>query len=333
MAAAESNDGMFTKTKSDADFALHRGTSNGRAKPVAPPTAVDLDQAIIETVTYADLFDYPLTAAEIHRYLYRWPIQQNLLAHHLDNGRLVSTHLQKLDEFYLLPGREALVAVRRARWQAAQRLWPEAVRYGRLMAQLPFVRMVAVTGSLAMGNVQKEADIDYLIVAADDHLWVCRAFVIALVRLAARRQIELCPNYFISQRALRFPEQNLYTAHELVQMVPLFGLSIYQQMRQINRWTEGFLPNADGPPPFVPRPQRPDRLPGRAGEALLRSAVGRRLEQWEMTRKVAKFRRQYPDWQESDFSPDRCKGHFDRHQQRTLDSYYGRLAAKVAGSK
>lgn len=326
MAAAESNDSTFTKNTIADSFATHLGTGNGRAKPILSPTAADLDQAIIETVTYADLFDYPLTAAEIHRYLYRWPVQPELVTKQLANGRLVPAHLHLVGEFYTLPRREMLAAVRRERQQAAHRLWPEAVRYGRLMAQLPFVRMVAVTGSLAMGNVQKEADIDYLLVAADDHLWVCRAFVIALVRLAARRRLELCPNYFITERALHFTEQNLYTAHELVQMVPLYGLAIYRQMRRLNRWTEDFLPNASGPPTSPQPQQRPNRLPGKAGEILLHSPLGRRLEQWEMARKVAKFRRQYPNWHESDFSPDRCKGHFDRHQQRTLDSYYGRLA-------
>jgi hypothetical protein len=247
---------------------------------------------------------------------------------HLGNGGLVLHHLSEMNGYYTLPGREAIVATRLERQQAACALWPEALRYGRLIAHLPFVRMVAVTGSLAIGNVQNNADIDYLIVTADDYLWICRAFVIVLVRLAARRNIELCPNYFVSQRALLFPEQNLYTAHELAQMVPLFGLPVYYKMRQLNRWTEAFLPNAGGPPdpPAASSPISVSRFPRAAGEAILRLTAGRRLERWEMGRKIQKFRRYYRDWQESDFSTDRCKGHFDNHQQRTLSRYYCRFS-------
>jgi hypothetical protein len=328
MAAAESENRTFTH-KTIANGTTANGVAmNGTATRITSPTAADIERAIIETVTYVDLFDYPLTAAEIHRYLYHWPVSYEVVSKHLGNDTLVPHRLSHLEGFYTLPGREATVATRLERQQAANQLWPEAHHYGRLIARLPFVRMVAVTGSLAMDNVQKRADIDYLIVTADDHLWVCRAFVIALVRLAARRNIELCPNYFVSERALRFPEQNLYTAHELAQMIPLFGLRIYQRMRQLNNWTQAFLPNADGPPAGRDVTIEAPSFPGRTGEVLLRSPVGKRLERWEMERKINKFRRYHQNWQESDFSPDRCKGHFDNHQQQTLNSYYGRFSQK-----
>jgi hypothetical protein len=336
--------GIVSTNGSAVRTLMTNGTTGYSAMPPAP---ADLEQSILETVAYADLFDYPLTAAEIHRYLYHWPVAPAVVNKQLENGRLVPRYLSQTNEFYTLVGREAIVATRLERRRAAHGLWPEARRYAQHIAQLPFVRMVAVTGSLAMGNVQNNADIDYLIVTADTHLWVCRAFVIALVRLAARHHIELCPNYFVSQRALQFPEQNLYTAHELVQMVPLFGLPVYDQMRQLNQWTARFLPNAAGPPAatfsrLVPAPQGVARSVGTArllrtaGERMLRSPLGKKLERWEMKRKIDKFQRHYPNWQESDFSTDRCKGHFDNHQQRTLSQYYSRFSQtewQVAGRR
>lgn len=294
-----------------------------------------LGNAILRTVAYVDVFDYPLTADEIHRYLIGTAAPAAAVAEALANGSLVPAHLQQHDGYYTLPGRQQIVETRRRREEAARRLWPAAIRYGRLIACLPFVRMVGVTGSLAVNNVEPWADIDYLIVTANDRLWLSRAFIILIVRLAAREERRLCPNYLLSERALVFAERNLYTAHELVQMVPLSGYALYHRIRQLNRWTERWLPNA-ATPPVAPA----DRLPAPARFARVRALaewgfsrdIGRRLEQWEMRRKVRKFSREAgaldargANTNEANFAADWCKGHFDGHARRVLDAYTLRM--------
>jgi hypothetical protein len=188
--------------------------------------------------------------------------------------------------------------------------------------------MVAVTGALAMNNVDAGADIDYLIVTSPGRLWLCRGLVVLLVKRARLQGVTLCPNYLLSERALVFPDKTLYSAHELVQMVPLHGLAVYQRMLQDNRWTEQFLPNASGQP-FLPYLavgedsegiRRPSSIKSLA-ERLLNSSPGAWLESWEMRRKILKFTLADPGSPETDFSADWCKGHFDRHGEKTLDSY------------
>ncbi len=159
--------------------------------------------------------------------------------------------------------------------------------------------MVAVTGSLAVNNADEQADIDYLVVTVSERLWLCRAMMILLVRYAERSGDILCPNYILSAQALSMDRQDLFMARELVQMVPLYGIETYQQMREINAWSDLYLPNAQGPPPnldapdvvTIPKLWRPLRA---TLEAILKTRLGTKLEQWEMDRKIREFKQLNP---------------------------------------
>ena len=291
----------------------------------------DLERAILQTVAYADVFDYPLTVMEIHRYLVGVPAALEDVRVALVESSRLRERLAQRDGYIFLAGREEIVAVRRHRQEVAKRLWTWARHYARIVSGLPFVRMVAVTGSLAVNNADEDGDIDYLIVTAPGRLWLCRALVVTLVKWAHRQGVTLCPNYFLSEQALAVEPHNLFTARELTQMQPLCGLSVYEQMREINAWTDAFLPNAQGPPPTLNGGAAPNRdvhshrVLRRAAEMILRTPIGAKVEQWEMNRKIAKFRIEYPASDEAAFSPDWCKGHFDGHAHRILDAYSARL--------
>lgn len=307
---------------------------------VKSATARTLATAIVQTVAYVDVFDYPLLPVELHRYLVGHPAPLEAVEKLLSNGHLVPHHVERSEGYVTLPGRRHIVATRREREAIAARLWPAAVRYGALMAQMPFVRMVAVTGSLAVNNAEAGADIDYLIVTANGRLWLSRACIILVVRLAAGQGIRLCPNYLLAERALVFPERNLYAAHELAQMVPLSGANVYRRIRRLNRWVDDWLPNAAGAPnppgplsiPLASSPSSVQRLLERA----LDSRLGQRLERWEMERKMARFARQADQASQStpgaaameaQFAADWCKGHFDGHARQIMNAYGERVQA------
>ncbi|MDI3339982.1 MAG: hypothetical protein QJR03_05555 [Sphaerobacter sp.] len=293
----------------------------------APTDRAALGRAVVRALAYGDVFDYPLTAAEVHRYLVGVAASPAAVQALLSDPAARPAPITFHDGYYLLRGREATVATRRQRAARAARLWPRAVRYGRAIARLPFVRMVAVTGELAIDSVDQGGDLDYLIVTAPGRLWLCRALVIGIVRLARACGDVVCPNYLLSERALALTDRNLYTAHELTQMVPLSGLAVYERMRRLNGWTARFLPNAAGPPSLMTPDLADDGGLRALTELPLRTPVGERLERWERERKIRRLSQASGPGAEAEFTADWCKGHIDGHGRRTLAAYAARLRA------
>jgi hypothetical protein len=285
----------------------------------------EVANAILRTVAYSDVFQFPLTSAEIHRYLDGVRVSQQVVASVLANGGLVPSRLTINQGYYTLPGSEAHVSLRLERSFLARRMWPTALHYGRFISGLPFVRMVAVTGSLAVNNPAREADIDYLIVTESGRLWLSRFLIVALARYAARRGTVLCPNYLLSENALVFGNQDLYASRELAQMVPLFGRRVYDRVRRLNQWTDRFLPNALGPPSWRAPKMRSLNLVQSLAELPLRTPVGQWMDIWEMSRKIHKFQCQGSDFTEASFSRNWCKGHFNAHHDMAMSSYRRRL--------
>src|SRR5437879_11911377 len=169
---------------------------------LAAPPAPQVDQAAIRAVAYADVFDYPLRAVEVHRALPGPAATLEATERALARCSGPGGALCQRDGFYTLPGRESLVAVRHRRAAIAARLWPAALVYARVIAGLPFVRMVAITGSLAWHNVDDGGDIEYLIVTEPDRLWVCRWVAAALRRAGLLDGARLCATYITTNRVL-----------------------------------------------------------------------------------------------------------------------------------
>jgi hypothetical protein len=292
------------------------------------PGSAQLERAILETLIYADLFEFPLLLEEITRYL-PLPANAESIRHLLEQGCEDGT-FEHLNGFFTLPGRSDLVSLRMRREAIAQQKWLAARRPLRWIARLPFVRLVAVTGSLAVNNVEEQDDVDLFIVTAAGRLWLCRAFVILVVRLASRMGVVLCPNYFLSAGNLSLKQQSFFDARELTQMVPLYGSELYRHMRSLNSWALKHLPQAA----VVPSTKHAwlelslfERACKQAVERLLSGRLGSWLESWEMERKVRRFnRRAESEGGRVLFTPDCCKGHFAGHGEVIPLRFQQRLA-------
>lgn len=291
-------------------------------------------QAVVKPVLYTDIFDFPLTFEEIYHYLDCRATRKSV-QNWLDQAAAAG-YLALHQGYYSLPHRTQLTDTRRQRHNASKTLWPRALCYGAWIASLPFVEMVAVTGSLAVDNPREGTDdIDYLVVTRPRRLWLCRAMIILLVRWGHVRGVHLCPNYLITENALTF-DQNLFTAREILQMKPIFGRRVYGRIRQKNGWVAEYFPHGQwlSPEKIDERLSWLQRLVKRTGQLLLSGFIGSGLDyllgKVQMTKHNRRARQLgHPD--RTAFTADVCKGHYDGHGQKTLLVYRQRLSNYLNG--
>jgi hypothetical protein len=278
-------------------------------------------------LTYSDIFEHPLRLDELHRYL---PFLADV--DELPAGlKALQEFVRRHDGVYFLAGREEIVEARRRREDRSRKLLPFAFRYGRILGSLPFIRMAALTGSLAVQNVSKDADFDYMLVTAQGRVWTARAFALLLNRLVRPFGHTICPNLIVSETALEWPLHDLYSARELVQMIPIAGMNVYRNLMQANGWASEFLPNAfmeSGS--LLPKKQEQAPALQRLLENPLRGTIGAKFEAWEMTRKIARFSKQPGFGEETIFTAEVCQGNFHHHRQWTREVFEDKLKALAA---
>ncbi len=285
-----------------------------------------LEDAILRTLIYADVFQFPLTLPELHRFLiHDQPASEEQLQRVLETSAKLNECIWQEAGYIGLIGNESYLKLRQQREDITQAVWNKAVRYGQWLGNLPFVRMVALTGALSVRNpASLQDDYDYILITKPGRVWLARAFAIVLVRLVKWRGEIICPNYVLAQNQLLQETETLYIAHEVMQMVPMDGAEVYNEMIAINQWTQQYLPNADA----YPTPEQHRKPLKRAIEWLLGGAIGDWLEGWEYRRKMRKFAREMQQpTHAAQLDAEHVKGHFQDHGSPVLQRYYEGLAA------
>jgi hypothetical protein len=285
-----------------------------------------LEAAILRTVLYAHLFRFPLSLSELHHFLiHDAPVDRPSLEAALRRLDGIGGLVEDTNGYILYRGERGLLTHRLEREALTNRLWPLAMTYGKWLARLPFTRMVALTGALSMHNPASDTDdLDYIIVTAPGRVWLARAFAIAIVRLARLRGVTVCPNYVLAETALLQERRDIFMAHEVAQMVPIYGRTVYDRFRQVNQWTHEQLPNAQGPFFGVDEyaPSGFWSMFKHGLEKLLGGRTSDWLENWEHQRKrrrfAAEMKRPYAS---AKLDAEQVKGHFNDHGHPVLQRY------------
>jgi hypothetical protein len=189
------------------------------------------------------MFDYPLRKREIFIFLGHTDEQHEFepALHTLIDEAAVF----KIGEFYSLNNNFTLSERRIKGNEKAMLMLEKANKAAKLISRFPYVRGVAVSGSLSKNFADDTADIDFFIIAAANRLWIARTFLHTFKKLTFLFNMQhfFCMNYFIDEAEPEIVEKNIYTAIEIATLLPLRGSVAFEKFYAANTWTQQYLPN------------------------------------------------------------------------------------------
>jgi hypothetical protein len=159
-----------------------------------PTQPTDLDLAIVRTLAWFSLFEYPLTSFEIWKWLKEpvrkysfFEVESSLETSLWLRGRLV----EKVG-FWTLKSQsiEIFVASRQARFLNAAKKYKKLRLAARYFSLFPFVRAVFACNNLAWHNTTSLSDIDLFIVVKPGTIWTSRLLLVLPFAFLKKRPIQ-----------------------------------------------------------------------------------------------------------------------------------------------
>lgn len=228
--------------------------------------ASELQRDIAKTLAYSDIFGYSLKEEEIWQWLivsFNHSLSSSNLSSNLPPKLSFKKSLEELlkkglvetrEGFFFLPGRPQIVGLRKERNRWSEEKMEIVRKTAGKLKYFPWVKMVGITGALAMENCDEDDDIDLMIITSVDRLWLTRLLIFLLCPILGieRRKPKdkkvknkICFNLFLDEDHLKISPENLFSAHEICQVRPLLNKNqTYEKFLRVNCWVKNYLPNA-----------------------------------------------------------------------------------------
>lgn len=280
--------------------------------------------AIARGVLYASLFDYPLTLAQLRQTLVESVLTPSQILKTFAGSEPLRTAIEYRDGFFFPYGRYALVEERRRREERSRAFLHRHRLLLALICAMPYVRMVALSGSIAHLNLEGDGDLDLFIVTRGGRVWSVAVAVVLLAKVMRRRRI-LCANFIVADRTLALEQQDLFTASQIIHLKPLVGQRTYRQFLAANPFVTRYYPNFhDGDATAFPFRRAARWDPVKAGlEILLRgpSLVVEAICRYGYRGYLLRRARSWQSPEQVRLQTDCLKLHTQSHRQSILDRF------------
>lgn len=216
-------------------------------------------KTVLKSIAFADAVGgIPLTTIELYKhYLAPLPSIRETLSFSqflklLESARgEISPHILHYRGFYFLRKNEIGYARRLCVGRSSVKKWRTARRTTKIFSFLPFVRLIAVTGSLANQTTNPKSDIDILIVSKGGYIWATRLLASAVTQILGKRRHgkkiadRICLNHYITDASLALRPKHLFSAYIANSLIPLWdkGGTYKRFLKQNRDWTCSYFQN------------------------------------------------------------------------------------------
>jgi len=205
--------------------------------------------SIIKTLSYSSVFGFPLSFYEI---------TTNLISQSKFSEKIIKKNLEELVNMRAVrktKGRYIIAGVKNVDREKRLKKTSEIIErnkpYIKIVSKIPWIKMIALTGSVANQNADKDADVDILFITESNRLWICRGLVFTVLKIIGKlptdkSKREICPNIFIEEGSMGWTKKrrNLYVAQNIISMKPyLWKDDIYFKFIKTNNWISKYYPN------------------------------------------------------------------------------------------
>lgn len=204
-------------------------------------------ESILIPIIFFSFFKFPLKLKELRRYLWQNELEESNIKQVID---VISEINQKDDSLWY----GSFVPDRVKREKLAKKYWWLVKKRRWIFSNIPFLKQVFVSNTLAYNNVHSNSDIDLLIIGKSERLWTVRAFLLIWLNLfgwrvrGIKKSGQFSPEFFVSENCLNLNkvslEDDYYLSFWLADLVPIWPNGKKNLIAKHNSWVKNNLPIA-----------------------------------------------------------------------------------------
>lgn len=280
---------------------------------------------ILNYLSYFDIFNHPLNKEEL----------ENLCSEQKNKSDIKALIKEKKcfakDEYYSINENISdLIKSRKKKEKEAQKYLKKLPFYSKLIKSFPFVKGLAISGSLSKNIMYENGDIDYFIIASPGRLWICRTTLILFKKIFLLNSKKyFCLNYFVDENNLEIPDKNIFTAIELSYLAPVYNPSLFDKLKEANSWTQTYCPAIKNPIE-IQKFEGTSRIK-KSIESIFKGSIGDQLDLFLMKQTYKRWRKKFKHFNSEKFELTMrtnrgvSKHHPRDFQNKVLKQYKDRL--------
>ena len=189
------------------------------------------------------MFQYPVSLDEIKFFIEQKASEEEIssaLKHMIRDEKVY-----RIDKFYSLRNNFRLIERRIKGNIHAGNLLKKAYAIAAFLYKFPYVRGIGISGSLSKNFADEDADIDFFVITKRNRLWIARTWMHMFKKLTflVGKQDWFCMNYYVDEDALLIEERNMFTAMELITLLPACGNGVMGKFYNVNEWAKSYYPS------------------------------------------------------------------------------------------